>query len=75
MGKQFTNVTQTVGFVAMDGIIYFLKGIDEFFYPDAVQFTESLGHQTIVFEISALLGTTLDNHITQLFLKYMLINA
>lgn len=66
VSEELGNVTDLVGFVAMNGVIILPEGVLEEVGPHAVDFGEALAYQAIEFGVGALLGTALHDHGTQL---------
>jgi hypothetical protein len=65
MTKVFGDIAKSVGFISMNSLIQLRKALDECFTPGAVEFAESLSHQTIEFQVRALLRTTFNYHVAE----------
>lgn len=66
VAKEARNVAQPVGFVAVNGIIVFRKGLLEQVTPETVELRKPLSDQAIELGIRPFLRATFDNHGRQL---------
>ena len=63
MSKESSDISQAVGFVAVDGSVVPIKGIFKTVRPDFVEFTETFANKAVECRIGTFLGTTFNDHV------------
>lgn len=64
MSEKLANIAQSIGVQAMGSVVDILEDFFEFFGVNSVDCAETLSEQAIKFFISSLLGTAIEEHMT-----------